>query len=53
MHFNGDCGFEASDARAAALWELAAKQGHVASADWLSVLYAILSRILYFLTPTS
>jgi TPR repeat protein len=40
MHFNGDCGFAANDARAAELWHLAAEQGHVASADWLSVLCA-------------
>ncbi len=40
MHFNGDCGVAANDQRAAELWNLAAKQGHVASADWLSVLCA-------------
>ena len=41
MHFNGDCGVAANDQRAAELWDLAAKQGHVASADWLSVLCAM------------
>ena len=40
MHFNGDCGFAANDAKAAELWHLAAEQGHIASADWLSVLCA-------------
>jgi TPR repeat protein len=40
IYFNGDCGKAASDSKAAELWELAARQGHIASADWLSVLYA-------------
>lgn len=44
MHFNGDCGFAANDGKAAELWHLAAEQGHVASADWLSVLCAYPSR---------
>jgi TPR repeat protein len=38
IHFNGDCGLESNDQRAFFLWEQAAKQGHVSSADWLSVL---------------
>ena len=57
MHFNGDCGVAASDQRAAELWELAAKQGHVASADWLSVMCAasnmrILSLFLFVIAAT-
>lgn len=53
MHFNGDCGFEANDASAAALWELAGKQGHAASADWLSVLCVIPCPIPLHLLPST
>jgi hypothetical protein len=38
IHFNGDCGLEPNDQRAFFLWDQAAKQGHISSADWLSVL---------------
>ena len=53
MHFNGDCGFAANDAKAAELWHLAAEQGHIASADWLSVLCASSYLILRILLSHS